>query len=128
MLAERAATLERELTTRPERPSAEVIERVLDAMPAAVSVVDAQGRLILIDRAYERLLGMARDQALGQLLAESHDEEFVLQSGVLDDKVLETGEALASPTHETLSTSGGTRWVVMSKAPLDAAPAGRARC
>ncbi|MFO1073714.1 MAG: EAL domain-containing protein [Geminicoccaceae bacterium] len=120
MLAERAATLERELTTRPERPSAEVIERVLDAMPAAVSVVDAQGRLILINRAYERLLGIARDQALGQLLAESHDEEFVLQSGVLDDKVLETGEALASPTHETLSTSGGTRWVVMSKAPLDA--------
>ena len=118
LLAERAASLERALHTRERRPGEDALDRVLDALPAAVSVVDAQGRLVLVNKAYERLVGVVRERAVGQLLAESHGEDFVLQSGVLDDKVLETGQPLACPAHETLATPGGTRWVLMSKAPL----------
>ena len=36
--------------------------------------------------------------ALGLPVLESHGEEYALQSGVLDEKVLETGMAMASPT------------------------------
>ena len=50
LLAERAADLERELHTRHDGGEQEMLQRVLDAMPAAVSVVDAQGRLELANR------------------------------------------------------------------------------
>ena len=119
LLAERAATLERALHTRERRPEDDALQRVLDAMPAAISVVDAQGRLLQVNRAYERLLGVEREQALGRPLAESHGEDFALQSGVLDDKVLETGQPLACPSHETVATSAGTRWLLLNKAPLN---------
>ena len=46
LLAERAADLERELHTRDDGGEQEMLQRVLDAMPAAVSVVDAHGRLV----------------------------------------------------------------------------------
>ena len=71
---------------------------MLDAMPAAVSVVDRAGRLVFVNRAYERLLGIDRATALGLPLLESHGEEYALQSGVLDDKVLETGHGHAAPS------------------------------
>lgn len=117
LLTERAADLERALHTR-ERPEHDALQRVLDAMPAAVSVVDAQGRLVVVNRAYERLLGIERERSIGRTLAESHGEEFALQSGVLDDKVLETGQPMASPSYETLATASGPRWMLLSKAPL----------
>ena len=60
-------------------------------MPAAISVVDARARLELVNRAYEQLLGIDREDGLGRPLLESHSEEYALQSGVLDEKVLETG-------------------------------------
>ena len=67
LLAERAADLERALhTTRADAPRQDALQRVLDAMPAAVSVVDAHGRLIQVNSAYERLLGIDRATALGR--------------------------------------------------------------
>ena len=65
LLAERAADLERELHTRDDGAEQEMLQRVLDAMPAAVSVVDAQGRLVLVNEAYEQLFGIDRATALG---------------------------------------------------------------
>jgi diguanylate cyclase (GGDEF)-like protein/PAS domain S-box-containing protein len=118
LLAERAADLERELHTKQDGPEQDALQRVLDAMPAAVSVVDARGRLVLVNRAYEQLLGIDRSTALGKPLLESHTEEYALQSGVLDEKVLETGLATAGPAYDTLSAPGGTRWLLTSKAPL----------
>jgi diguanylate cyclase (GGDEF)-like protein/PAS domain S-box-containing protein len=118
LLAERAADLERELHTKQDGPEQDALQRVLDAMPAAVSVVDARGCLVLVNRAYEQLLGIDRSTALGKPLLESHTEEYALQSGVLDEKVLETGLATAGPAYDTLSAPGGTRWLLPSKAPL----------
>jgi diguanylate cyclase (GGDEF)-like protein/PAS domain S-box-containing protein len=119
LLAERAADLERALETRERGDAGDRLQRVLDAMPAAVSIVDAHGRVRLVNSAYERLLGVERATVLGRPLAESHGEDYALQSGVLDDKVLETGRPLACPTYETLVTpAGATRWLLTGKAPL----------
>ena len=65
MLAERAADLERALHTRHDTPQQDALQRLLDAMPAAVSVVDAHGRLVLVNSAYERLLGIDRADGAG---------------------------------------------------------------
>src|SRR3954454_15646083 len=118
LLAERAADLERELHTKQDGPEQDALQRILDAMPAAVSVVDARGCLVLVNRAYEQLLGIDRSTALGKPLLESHTEEYALQSGVLDEKVLETGLSTAGPSYDTLSAPSGTRWLLTSKAPL----------
>ncbi|MEK0082210.1 EAL domain-containing protein [Benzoatithermus flavus] len=119
LLAEKAADLERTLETQTNGPAEDRLQQILDAMPAAVSIVDAHGRIKLVNRGYERLLGIDRAAMLGRPLAESLGEDYALQSGVLDDKVLETGQPLACPTHETLVTpSGATRWLLTSKAPL----------
>ena len=126
LLAERAADLERALhTTRADAPRQDALQRVLDAMSAAVSIVDAHGRLIQVNSAYERLLGIDRATALGRRLQDSHSEEYALQSGVHDDKVLETGLPVGCPFYDTLSGPGGTRWLLTTKAPLGGS-AGRA--
>jgi diguanylate cyclase (GGDEF)-like protein/PAS domain S-box-containing protein len=119
LLAERAADLERALESQGREPGESRLQRVLEALPAAVSVVDAHGRVKLVNRALERLLGLERETLLGRPVAETHGEDYALQSGVLDDKVLETGQPLARPVHETLETpAGGARWLLTSKAPL----------
>jgi diguanylate cyclase (GGDEF)-like protein/PAS domain S-box-containing protein len=118
MLAERAADLERALHTRQEAPQQDAMQRLLDAMPAAVSVVDAHGRLVLVNTAYERALGVDRLTALGRPVQDSHSEDYALQSGVLDEKVLQTGLPIACPFYDTLTGAGGTRWLLTTKAPL----------
>jgi diguanylate cyclase (GGDEF)-like protein/PAS domain S-box-containing protein len=118
MLSERAADLERALHTQGGGSEGEFLQRVLDAMPAAISVVDAHGRLATVNRAYEQLLGVERAQVIGRSLAESRGEDYALQTGVLDDKVLETGQPLACPVYETLDAPDGTRWLLTTKAPL----------
>jgi diguanylate cyclase (GGDEF)-like protein/PAS domain S-box-containing protein len=118
LLTERAANLERALHTREQRPEEDAVQHLLDAMPAAVSVVDAQSRLVRVNRCYERLLGIDRERAVGRPLAESHGEDFALQAGVLDDKVLETGQPLGSTSFEPVATGAGTRWLLLAKAPF----------
>ncbi len=118
MLTERAADLERALHTRHDTPPQDALQRVLDAMPAAVSVVDAHGRLVVVNRAYESIMGIDRATALGRPVQESHSEDYALQNGVRDDKVLETGLAIGSPFYDTFSGPGGARWLLTTKAPL----------
>ncbi len=125
LLAERAADLERELHTRDDGGEQEMLQRLLDAMPAAVSVVDAQGRLELANETYLRLLGIDRATAIGVPVIDSHGEEYALQNGIVDEKVLQTGAPIATPYYDTLSGAEGTRWLLTTKAPLNAS-AGRA--
>ena len=118
MLTERAADLERALSTHQGVQQQDAMQRLLDAMPAAVSVVDAHGRLVLVNAAYERALGIDRLTALGRPIQDSHSEDYALQNGVLDEKVLQTGLPIALPFYETLTGTGSTRWLLTTKAPL----------
>ncbi len=127
LLAERAADLERELHTRHDGGEQELLQRVLDAMPVAVSVVDAQGRLELANEAYWQVFGIERTEAIGVPLLESHGEEYALQNGILDEKVLQTGAAITTPYHDTLSGAGGARWLLATKAPLGSSIGGAGR-
>lgn len=125
LLAERAADLERELHTRHDDGEQQLLQRILDAMPAAVSVVDAQGRLELANEAYWQVFGLDPAAAIGAPLLETHGEEFALANGILDEKVLQTGVAIATPFYDSLSRGDGTHWLLTTKAPLGSA-AGRA--
>ena len=95
LLAERAADLERELHTQNRRAGA--------GRAAAGAGRDAGRRLGgrragPPDAGQSCLRATARHRPqrrrLGRPLLESHSEEYALQSGVLDEKVLETGLAI----------------------------------
>jgi response regulator RpfG family c-di-GMP phosphodiesterase len=66
LLADRAADLEQALTRQETAAGEDLLGRVLDAIPAAISIVDGQGRLVFANHAHEALLGVPRQEALGQ--------------------------------------------------------------
>ena len=102
LLADRAAGLEQALTRQETASGEDLLGRVLDAIPAAISIVDGQGRLVFANQAHAALLGLPRQEALGRPLAETHGEDYALRSGVRDEKVRETGVPLARPRYETV--------------------------
>ena len=97
LLADRAAGLEQALTRQETASGEDLLGRVLDAIPAAISIVDGQGRLVFANQAHAALLGLPRQEALGRPLAETHGEDYALRSGVRDEKVRETGVPLVAP-------------------------------
>src|SRR6478735_7224608 len=118
LLADRAAGLEQALTRQETASGEDLLGRVLDAIPAAISIVDGQGRLVVANQAHAALLGLPRQEALGRPLAETHGEDYALRSGVRDEKVRETGVPLARPRYETVELGGSQRCLLTAKAPL----------
>jgi diguanylate cyclase (GGDEF)-like protein/PAS domain S-box-containing protein len=114
-------TLRREqaLTRQETAAGEDVLGRVLDAIPAALSIVDSHGRLVFANQAHEALLGLKRQDALGRPLGETHGEDYALRNGVTDEKVRETGVPLARPRYETIEVPDGQqRTLLTAKAPL----------
>jgi diguanylate cyclase (GGDEF)-like protein/PAS domain S-box-containing protein len=119
LLADRAAGLEQALTRQETAAGEDVLGRVLDAIPAALSIVDSHGRLVFANQAHEALLGLKRQDALGRPLGETHGEDYALRNGVTDEKVRETGVPLARPRYETIEVPDGQqRTLLTAKAPL----------
>ncbi|HEX8373878.1 MAG TPA: EAL domain-containing protein, partial [Geminicoccaceae bacterium] len=100
-------------------PDGDLLHRLLDAMPAAVSIVDGQGRLVFANLAHAALLGLSSvEDAVGRPLAETHGEVVALRNGVLDEKVRDTGVPQARPRYEEATTGNRQRWLLQAKAPL----------
>ena len=118
LLADRAAGLEQALTRQETASGEDLLGRVLDAIPAAISIVDGQGRLVFANQAHATLLGVPRQEALGRPLAETHGEDYALRSGVRDEKVRETGVPLSRPRYEMVELGGSRRCLLTAKAPL----------
>jgi diguanylate cyclase (GGDEF)-like protein/PAS domain S-box-containing protein len=119
LLADRAAGLEQALTRSRAGPEGDLLHRLLDAMPAAVSIVDSQGCLVFANQAHATLLGLVLGDAVGRPLAETHGEDYALRNGVLDEKVRDTGVPMIRPRYEALAATGeGQRWLLQAKAPL----------
>jgi PAS domain S-box-containing protein len=113
-IAQLAAEFNRMLEQRVEHER--LLNRVTDSAPAIIHVKDAEGRHRLVNREFERVTGLSREQVIGKRDAElfepelvamvtKHDREALLGSGVL---VVE----------ETVTRSGATRHYVAGKASL----------
>ena len=118
LLADRAATLERELRDRGTPPDAAFAASLVDLLPVAIMGVDAQGRVAFVNRAHEAMFAVDRGQVLGMPLAEAHGEEYATRHGVLNDKVVESAGAMPAPRLETVATDDRQRSVVFAKAPM----------
>jgi PAS domain S-box-containing protein len=69
------------------------LEEILDQTSAMIYVKDADGRYVLVNREFERVLGRPRSEVLGRTATEVLGEESATLVGADDDVVLRTGEA-----------------------------------
>ena len=114
-IAQVAAEFNRMLDQRVEHER--LLQRVIDAAPAIIHVKDAEGRYRFVNREFERVTALARDQVIGkrddELFAPElaatvtkHDREALLGSGVLFVDETVTGR------------DGATRHYIAGKASL----------
>jgi diguanylate cyclase (GGDEF)-like protein/PAS domain S-box-containing protein len=122
MLAERAAQLEEVLREHPVPhfwgPEAD-FRALVEALPAAVSVVDAQGRLVYVNPAYASLFATTPEHLVGRLLGEAHGEEYATRHAVLNEKVVQSGRVLTVPKRERLENGREPHALLTVKAPLE---------
>ena len=79
-------------------------------MPAAVSVVDAHGRLVLVNARYERTLGSTAPTALWPCPCRTATARITpSRAACWTKRYLETGYPLALPYYDTLVTGDRAR-------------------
>jgi diguanylate cyclase (GGDEF)-like protein/PAS domain S-box-containing protein len=125
LLEERAHELRRELVSSSHQHEAALraselrLRRLIDTVPAMISAVDCQGRLILINSAHQQLYGVEPATAIGRTLTEVYGEEHATRQSVLNAKVFETAETLPSFEQEVVSpVTEGERILLTTKSPL----------
>ena len=125
LLGQSAQDLRQKLASSTERHQAALrasedrLRRLIDTVPAAISAVDANGRLTLANAAYLELYGIDPATAIGTTLAEVHGEAYAAKRLVLNAKVFETGEALPSFEQDAVGPNVvGERALLTTKSPL----------
>ncbi|MGB6222375.1 PAS domain-containing protein [Haloferula sp.] len=93
------------------------LQEMMDNSPAVVYLKDLEGRYLMVNRGYEELFGIDRDDVLGRTDHEFiGDREFADKFRENDLKVMEAGEALQMD--EELYVEGEPRWYVTARFPL----------
>jgi PAS domain S-box-containing protein len=76
------------------RESEERLNAVVDHMPATVFLRDTEGRYILINRQYEEICRVGRDEARGKSVYDILEGELAEESATHDREVIEQGRAI----------------------------------
>jgi diguanylate cyclase (GGDEF)-like protein/PAS domain S-box-containing protein len=122
LLAEKAQRLEAVLRHREGRDEpaflTRSVERLLESLPAGVSLVDPQGRLAYVNRRHARMFGLDPGAVAGKRLGECHDDDYATRHSVLNEKVLQTATELGGPRSETISGEEGSAHLLTLKSPL----------
>jgi two-component system, NtrC family, sensor kinase len=98
------------------RESRELLQAVLDNSPAIVYIKDVDGRLLLINRRFERLFNMSRRRVLGRPPEEIFPAEFTEAYRANDRKVIEARAPLEF--EERVPQDDGVHTYVSVKFPL----------
>ena len=93
------------------------IEQLLETVPLPVYMVDTQGVLTLVNRAWEGFIGLRRESVLGRPISEFLSERDHANQVLRDRQVLETGEQVSYEWSVTLQ-SGESRDVILTKVPV----------
>jgi len=79
--------------------SRNVLQTILDNMPAAVFLRDLEGRFRLINKRYEEIYGVRSEDAVGKQLHDIHPEERADKFMAYDQQVMDAG-AVIETQHE----------------------------
>lgn len=85
---------DRKRTEEALRQSEEQVQAILDNSPAVIYLKDLQGRFLLINRTFEKLLKRDRQQVIGKTDADIVPPEVVAEFAKQDRAILATGRAL----------------------------------
>jgi PAS domain S-box-containing protein len=98
------------------RQSEARLQAIVDHAPAAIFLKDEQGRLLLVNRHLEHLLGRPRQELVGKRSAELWPPEVAAQHEAVDRQVIEQGEPVTA--EEAAPTEDGTHTFLSVKFPL----------
>ncbi|HBB30667.1 MAG TPA: hypothetical protein DDZ80_20825 [Cyanobacteria bacterium UBA8803] len=98
------------------RKSEEQLQAILDNSPAPISLIDTQDKYLLINRAYEKLFQVTRQQLLNQSLYKIWPDEVADALATNNRKVLETGKSLK--IEEVVPQEDGMHTYISIKFPL----------
>lgn len=101
------------------RASQRLLEATFDVIPVAVFVKDIAGEFVRVNKAFAETVNRTPDEVLNMSAADAFPgsaEEWV-QVKAEDREVLKNGELLRIP-EKPITTSAGTSWWEVSKAPL----------
>jgi PAS domain S-box-containing protein len=93
-----------------------VVGAVLDASPAAIYVKDAQGNFTVVNRQWELLSGVSREEARGRTVFNLFPREIAEVLHVNDREVIESGRAIER--EESVVFGGQARVFLSLKSPL----------
>ncbi|NBC31521.1 MAG: PAS domain-containing protein [Alphaproteobacteria bacterium] len=114
----------------PEAPVAamdfDLLQDIIDAVPATISIKDHLRRYLFVNRAWERHYGLSRTEVVGRFFeslspGDVSAETFGAHSGDVktrDGMVLETGRPLLGDEEHFVDRAGRPRTLLSSKLPL----------
>ena len=93
------------------------IEQLLETLPLPVYMVDKQGGLTLVNRAWEGFMGLRRDEVLGRSIRDFLSASDYDHQAMLDKQVLEQGRQVSLEWSVRLQ-HGESREVILNKVPV----------
>jgi PAS domain S-box-containing protein len=99
-----------------QRRAQQLLQGVLDECPSVVFIKDLEGRYLLTNRAFDRLLGQVRNGALGKTDFQLFPEPVAQQVRTVDAEVIATGAV--REFEEQIPSHGETRAFQTIKFPL----------
>lgn len=111
------AAISRESVQRQVVSQLSFIEQLLETIPLPVYMVDTQGRLTLVNLAWERMMGLKRDLVLGRLIREFLSDKDHANQVMRDKQALELGRQVSYEWTVSLK-NGQVRDLMMTKVPV----------
>ena len=84
--------IERKRTSQALRKSEKQIRVLIEAIPASIYFKDTEGRNLVVNKAYEKLLGRGREEIIGKTDNDFLPKILAYQNNKSDEKVLKTGK------------------------------------
>lgn len=111
------AAISRESVQRQVVSQLSFIEQLLETIPLPVYMVDTEGRLTLVNLAWERMMGLERDHVLGRLIREFLSDKDHANQVMRDKQALELGRQVSYEWTASLK-NGQVRDVILTKVPV----------
>jgi len=112
-----AMAIERKQTSQALRKSEKQIRALIEAIPASIYFKDTEGRNIVMNKAYEELVGIGREEIIGKTDEELLPKNLADQCRKSDEKVLKSRKIFHSE-EKYLSQDGEMTFFETTKSPI----------
>jgi PAS domain S-box-containing protein len=112
-----AMAIDRQETTEALKKSEKDIRALIEAIPDAIYFKDRQGRNLVVNKAYEELVGKKREEIIGRTDTELLPRNLAIQCKKSDERVLKT-LSIYKAEEKCLDRKGGVSFFETTKSPI----------